>query len=232
MWPPFLQTVLIQQLTNDFLNGTGDAFPVIQDGGSFPVMPNSPNLIDGQVESPYLIKRGDTFYMIGSSTCAFCIGVSRPQQHCKRSRPLRMRQILTLAYRSDSIQGPWVLQIVESGDTCGGQAMGVMTIPPPPGSNDSAYIYQADAFSSAPPGSSFVSGAGRSMWSLGFESDGSIRPIDCAEGAKFTFKAARSPRNVSTTGLATNATDGSGNFADYYSESLASLEFLPDLDCI
>ncbi|KAL1859652.1 hypothetical protein Daus18300_009517 [Diaporthe australafricana] len=201
IWPPFLQTVLIQQLTDDFLNGTGDAFPVIQDGGSFPVMPNSPNLIDGQVESPDLIKRGDTLYMIGSSTCAFCNGT------------------LTLAYRANSIQGPWVLQIVDSGDTCGGQAMGVMTIPPPPGSDDSAYIYQADTFSSAPTGSSFVSGAGHSMWSLGFEPDGSISPIDCAEDAKFTFKAARSPRNVSTTGLATNATDGSGNFADYYSES-------------
>lgn len=66
--------MLVQQLTDDFLNGTGKAYPVVQEGGDFPVMPASENLIDRQVESPDLFKRGEYYYVVGSATCAFCNG--------------------------------------------------------------------------------------------------------------------------------------------------------------
>lgn len=175
---------------------------MIQPGNTFPVLQNTTQIIDGQVESPDLIKRGEFFYMIGSSTCAFCNGT------------------LTLAYRSTSVQGPWTLQVVDSGDTCGGQAMGVMTLPPPPGETFPTIVYSADAFSTSPPGADFVSGAGHSIWSLNFAADGSILPIDCSPDATFTIQAPMGdPAVTPIDGLATLATDGSGNFANYRSES-------------
>jgi hypothetical protein len=59
--------VLVQQLTDDFLNGTGKAYPVIDRGGEFPVTSTSPNQIDGQVESPDLFKRGNRYCRIPTS---------------------------------------------------------------------------------------------------------------------------------------------------------------------
>ncbi|CAI7673616.1 unnamed protein product [Penicillium bialowiezense] len=100
IWPPFSQTVIIEKLTDDFLNSTGESSYIIQQGGDFPVTATSPNLIDGQVESPDLFKRGDWW----------CKGSSNSE--------------------SKSWNGPWTFQFVESDDsTCGGQAMGVMAIP-------------------------------------------------------------------------------------------------------
>lgn len=66
IWPPFIQTLNVQQLTPDFLNGTGVNYPIVQ--GSYPVTQNSTNLIDGQVEAPDFFKRGDYYYALGSST--------------------------------------------------------------------------------------------------------------------------------------------------------------------
>lgn len=61
IWPPFLQTVFIEQLTDDYLNGTGTAYPVVTDPASFPITQNSPSIVDALVEAPALFKRGDFF---------------------------------------------------------------------------------------------------------------------------------------------------------------------------
>ena len=52
---------MVQQLSDDFLTGVGDAYPVIKAGGDFPVIPTSKNLLDGEVESPDLFKRGNYY---------------------------------------------------------------------------------------------------------------------------------------------------------------------------
>ena len=61
IWSPFVITILVEELTEDFLNGTGKSYPVIEEGGDFPVTSNSPNLADGGAQAPDLIKRGDTY---------------------------------------------------------------------------------------------------------------------------------------------------------------------------
>lgn len=60
IWPPFLQTVFIEPLTPDYLNGTGSFWPVTLPG-AFPVTQNSSSIIDGSIEAPDLFKRGDTY---------------------------------------------------------------------------------------------------------------------------------------------------------------------------
>lgn len=65
IYPPFIQTLNLQRLTQDFLNTTGTNILVVQ--GSYPVYENSSNIIDGQVEAPDFFKRGGHYYAIGSS---------------------------------------------------------------------------------------------------------------------------------------------------------------------
>ncbi|KAG4435056.1 hypothetical protein IFR05_009462 [Cadophora sp. M221] len=202
IWPPFIQTVLVQELTPDFLNGAGKAYPVVEAGGDFPVTPTSKNLVDGQVESPDLFKRGDYYYMVGSGTCAFCAGT------------------ITLAYRSKSPFGPWKRQIVDSNNTCGGQAMGVMTVPSSSTSiQGNSYVYHADAFHTAPVGQHFTAAKGHGFWPISFNHDGSIQKIDCSPSAKFTIDALPAVAKVPSTGRATKAADGSGNYGDYWAET-------------
>jgi hypothetical protein len=52
---------MVQQLSDDFLSGVGNAYPVIEAGGDCPVTPTSKNLLDGEVESPDLFKRGNYY---------------------------------------------------------------------------------------------------------------------------------------------------------------------------
>ncbi|KAJ5032416.1 uncharacterized protein L3040_009021 [Drepanopeziza brunnea f. sp. 'multigermtubi'] len=202
IWPPFINPVLVQPLSEDFLQASGRSYPVHQAGTGFPIFPDSPNLIDGQFQSPDLFRRGDTYYVIGSGTCSFCPGTT------------------TLAYRSSSPFGPWTRQIVDCGNTCGGQAMGVLNVPPVAPGAEGAFVYHADSFSTAPMGGHITGSKGHAFWPLSFASDGSIEPIDCSANKTFTIDAppatAPFPR---IGGRAVNATDGSGNYGAYYSET-------------
>lgn len=140
--------------------------------------------------------------MIGSATCAFCNGTN------------------TLAYRSLSYQGPWTRQIVDIPDTCGGQAMGVMTVPASGGPDfKPSFVFHADEFQTAPRGFPFVGAKGHSFWTLDFNSDGSIKPISCDANAQFAVDAPPAKVPISTAGRAVNPTDGSDNSGDYSSEA-------------
>ncbi|KAI9053403.1 hypothetical protein LZ554_002361 [Drepanopeziza brunnea f. sp. 'monogermtubi'] len=202
IWPPFINPVLVQELSEDFLQASGPSYPVHQAGTDFPILPNSTNLIDGQFQAPDLFRRGDTYYVIGSGTCSFCPGTT------------------TLAYRSSSPSGPWTRQIVESGNTCGGQAMGVMTVPAVAPGTQGAFVYHADSFSTAPLGGHITASKGHAFWPLSFASDGSIDPIDCSADKAFTIDAPPATAPFTRNGgRALNATDGSGNYGAYYSET-------------
>jgi hypothetical protein len=111
--------------------------------------------------------------------------------------------------------------------------MGVMTIPATSSSAQS-FVYHADAFSTVPSkfqvswrekhtdsflgGLSFTPAHGHAFWAFNFDHDGSIKKIDCSPGASHGLTAPlgkiQTPR-----GIATQATDGSGNNGDYWSES-------------
>ena len=72
-----------------------------------------------------------------------------------------------------------------------------------------------------------IASKGHSFWTLDFQSDGSIGKIDCSLDATFTIDAPTGDSSIPTTGRATNATDGSGNYGHYWSETgIAKLVFL------
>jgi beta-xylosidase len=78
LWPPFLQSIHIQELTPDFLSTTGEAYHVISYG----------NIVDFEDDTPNIFTRSDSFYVTASNTCGVCTGT------------------LLLLFRSKSIQGP------------------------------------------------------------------------------------------------------------------------------
>lgn len=120
IWAPFRQSIYVQQLTNDFMNTTGNVTNV------FPVG----DLLDFEAESPDILYRNGYYYISASNTCGFCQGT-----HLAK-------------YRAQEITGPWTCQVI-SGDTCGGQTTAVLTIPSSTG-GDNVYIHQADIQASAP----------------------------------------------------------------------------------
>lgn len=105
--------------------------------------------------------------------------------------------------------------------------MGVMTVQPvststitaASGSLNNTYVYHADEFHTAPVGQHFTAAKGHSFWPLSFNADGSIQKIDCSPDATFSFNAPPATVAIPTIGRATNATEGSGNHGDYWSET-------------
>ena len=97
--------------------------------------------------------------------------------------------------------------------------MGVMTVPPLSGARSNTYVFHADEFHTAPVGQHFTASKGHSFWPLSFNADGTIQPIDCSPDSSFTFHAPPATVTIPTIGRATNATDGSGNYGDYWSET-------------
>jgi hypothetical protein len=65
IWPPFLQSIYVQQLTPDMRNTSGAATHVISAAG---------DLVDFEAESPDIFQRGDYYYITASNTCGFCTG--------------------------------------------------------------------------------------------------------------------------------------------------------------
>lgn len=104
--------------------------------------------------------------------------------------------------------------------------MGVMTVPSVNGGQPT-FVYHADAFHTAPIGQHFTASKGHSFWSLSFAADGSIEKIDCSPTTSYTIDAPPATDLIPSTGRATNATDGSGNYGDYWSETgLPTQKFL------
>jgi len=97
--------------------------------------------------------------------------------------------------------------------------MGVMTVPPLSGARSNTYVFHADEFHTAPVGQHFTAAKGHSFWPLSFNADGTIQPIDCSPHTTFTFHAPAATVSIPTIGRAINATDGSGNYGDYWSET-------------
>lgn len=150
IWPPFKQSLYIQQLTNDFMNTTGNATNILPVG----------DLVDYQAESPDIFYRNGYYYVSASNTCGFCQGT------------------LLIMYRAKDITGPWTRQIISS-DTCGGQTTAVLTIPSSTG-GDAVYIHQADIQASAPLAGPRNAQHGRQFQVLNFNSDGSIQDLNCS----------------------------------------------------
>jgi hypothetical protein len=185
IWPPFLQSIYVQQLTPDMRNTTGSAYHVLS---------AAQDLVDYEAESPDIFKRGDYFYITASNTCGFCDGT------------------LLIVYRAKSLAGPWLRQII-SADTCGGQSNGVLTLPSPSG-GPTTYLHVADNVRSAPLAGTRTATHGHQIQKLVFNNDGTLQELDCSpsKSVVVTFAAGV---NVSSKGLATSATDGSGESGIY-----------------
>ncbi|ESZ93297.1 hypothetical protein SBOR_6335 [Sclerotinia borealis F-4128] len=184
IWPPFKQSMYIQELTKDFMNTTGNVTNVIPVG----------DLVDYQAESPDIFYRNGYYYISSSNTCGFCQGT------------------ILIMYRAKDITGPWIRQII-SGDTCGGQTSGVLTIPSSTG--EGVYIHQSDIQASAPLAGSRNAQHGHQFQVLNFNSDGSVQDLDCSASLSTTVTLPTADRIVD--GLATTAALGSGNdHQDYY----------------
>ncbi|KAK2630397.1 hypothetical protein QTJ16_001217 [Diplocarpon rosae] len=186
IWPPFNQSIYIQQLTPDMRNTTGPAYHVLSNG----------DLVDYEAESPDIFKRGDYFYITASNTCGFCTGT------------------LLVVYRSKTISGPWVRQII-SADTCGGQTTGVLTLPSPNG-GEASYLHVADLFRTAPLTGTRTAAHGHQFQLLQFNHDGSLKDLDCSPSKSVTVSLIPGTSVPSAnTGRAVSATDGSGESGSY-----------------
>jgi hypothetical protein len=185
IWPPFLQSIYVQKLTSDMRNTTGEAYHVVS---------AAKDLVDFEAESPDIFQRGDYFYITASNTCGFCTGT------------------VLIVYRSKSLAGPWLRQII-SADTCGGQTTGVLTLPSPLG-GPTSYLHVADLFRTAPITGTRTAAHGHQIQKLVFNSDGTVRDIDCSL-SKSVAVSFIPGTNVSSTGLAVSATDGSGETPSY-----------------
>ncbi|RDL40559.1 Arabinanase [Venustampulla echinocandica] len=152
IWPPFVQSIYVQQLTPSLLNTTGNVTHVVSAAS---------DLVDLSAESPDIFRRGDYFYITASNTCGFCTGT------------------LLVVYRSKTIIGPWIRQII-SADTCGGQTTGVLTLPGPSGRGDASYLHQADLFSTAPLTGIRTAAHAHQFQLLTFSDlDGSVNDLNC-----------------------------------------------------
>lgn len=186
IWPPFNQSLYVQELTPDMRNTTGTAHQVLYNS----------DLVDYQAESPDIFKRGDYFYITASNTCGYCTWT------------------LLIVYRSKSLAGPWQRQIL-SGDTCGGQTGGVLTLPSP-SDDQAAYLHIADMMRIAPLAGTQKAAHGHQLQILHFNTDGSLENLNCSLSKSVTVSII--PGNsvpAATTGRAISATDGSGEAASY-----------------
>ncbi|KAB8295722.1 hypothetical protein EYC80_008547 [Monilinia laxa] len=121
-----------------------------------------------------------------------------------------------------NIAGPWTRQII-SGDTCGGQTTGILTIPSSTG-GEAVYIHQADIQATAPLAGPRNAQHGHQFQILNFNSDGSIKDLDCSASLTSIVKLPATnttviqvPSTKTNGGLAKNAAIGSGNHhQDYY----------------
>jgi hypothetical protein len=167
------------------LNTTGSVSHVISAAG---------DLVDFEAESPDIFKRGDYFYITASNTCGFCTGT------------------LLIVYRSKTLAGPWLRQII-SADTCGGQSNGVLSLPSPSGGATS-YLHISDLVYTAPLSGTRTAAHGHQFQVLSFNHDGTVNDLNCSPAQTFTVSLIPGT-NVSSTGLATTATDSSGEVAAY-----------------
>ncbi|KAL9062784.1 MAG: hypothetical protein Q9157_008634 [Trypethelium eluteriae] len=188
IWPPFNQSIYMQQLAPDFLNTTGEAYHVLP----------TDDLVNYEAESPDIFKRGEYFYITASNTCGFCTGT------------------VLVVYRSKSIRGPWERQIV-SGYTCGGQTTGVLNLPAPYGKGMATYLHQADLFSTAPLTGIRTGAHGHQFQVLDFNTDSSVVDLDCSEDRTFSASFLRG-NTSNPSGNAIFATDSSGELAAYTQE--------------
>jgi hypothetical protein len=170
----------MQQLTPDFLNTTGPVSHVVSSANDY---------VDNEAESPDLFYRAPYWYVSASNTCGFCTGT------------------ILVMYRSKTpMTGPWTRQVI-SGDTCGGQTTGVLTLPT---SSGTTYLHQADLFATAPLTGTRMAAHGHQFQALNFNSDGSIANLDCTVGHSNTVSLTAGT-GAPTTGLAVSSTDNSGS---------------------
>ena len=66
IWPPFNQTLFVQELTPDFMTTTGAAYHVLTKG----------DYVDYEAESPDLFYRNGYYYITASDTCGFCTALN------------------------------------------------------------------------------------------------------------------------------------------------------------
>jgi Glycosyl hydrolases family 43 len=185
IWPPFNQSIYFQELTPSMLNTTGSVSHVVS---------AAVDLVDFEAESPDIFKRGEYFYISASNTCGFCTGT------------------LLIIYRSKNIAGPWQRQII-SGDTCGGQSTGVLTLPSPSG-GPTSYLHIADLVNTAPLSGTRNAAHGHQFQKLSFNDDGTINDLNCSPTQTFTVSLIQGS-NTASRGLATTATDSSGEIASW-----------------
>lgn len=131
----------IEQLTDDYLSGTGKVVTKIT---------------SGKTEAPGLFKRKGKYYITYSDpNCGYCSGTG------------------TSYKTAASIFGPWSDGIQISNNSCGGQPSFVATFRLP---GETVYLYGSDLWNNAAKNEALAN----FFWvPLEFNSDGSIKPIEC-----------------------------------------------------
>ena len=122
-------------------------------------------------------------------TCGFCSGT------------------LLIAYHSKYMTGPWLRQII-SGDTRRGQFTGVLSLPSPSGGATS-YLHIADLVCTAPLSRTRTAAHGHRFQVLSSNFNSTVNDLNCSPTQSFTVSHIPGT-NVSSSSLATIATDSSG----------------------
>ncbi|EMD00452.1 hypothetical protein BAUCODRAFT_152944 [Baudoinia panamericana UAMH 10762] len=187
LWPPIFQTLHASQLTSNLENTTEISYPVVS---------VADDLIDQEAESPDIFMRNGIYYIVASNTCGYCNGS------------------IGLVYRSASIQGPWMRQII-AGYSCNGQVEGVLPLVNP-STGQTTYIWH----STSVPGGPRVGFGGHIFQPLQFNGDGSVQDLNCAAKAQFTvdFQAGNGTVASGNATMAGQATPLSAEY-DYVCDS-------------
>jgi Glycosyl hydrolases family 43 len=182
IWPPITQTMHISPLTDDFTNSTMVSYSVSSVANDF---------IDREAESPDIFMRNGMYYVAASNTCGYCSGT------------------IGVLYRSKSIKGPWIRQII-SGYSCGGQVEGVLPLQDA-GSGQTNYVWH----STTVPGGRKAGFSGHIFQPLQFNSDNSVKDLDCSDRRAWKVPFLRGSGSIDS-GLAATAADSSPIVADYH----------------
>ncbi|KAL4901486.1 hypothetical protein BDW74DRAFT_181777 [Aspergillus multicolor] len=214
--PILFQTLFIQQLTDDYMNGTGKSHPIV--AGSFPVPYYGEDNMDAHIEAPDMFQRGDLYYVLGSTACDHCNAldsclpvniVNGSLDTPDRGYPVYMRR--SNDGSDEAARGCVMLFCLKPRPKKFILTIGCIEKP----SSTSTYVLQANIVAAAPAPLNSISTSGYAMWPLNFNNDGSIKPIDCANEVEYKIRAPRGTVDIPETGLAKDATDGSDNYATY-----------------
>jgi hypothetical protein len=143
-------------------------------GPQYSVISAADDEVDHSTEAADLFEKDGMIYWTGSATCGNC------------------NDGIVIVYRTADIRcNVWTRQII-SGNTCGGQSSGVLIA-----SNDvgeKTYVHSADLWR----GDGTLNLHGKNVQPLQFNSDGSLKNLDCSVDSEFTFSITKGAGELNT----------------------------------